>query len=277
MSSLAEGICTKHYVYLIENGKRIPSVKIIDELSAKLNFDWRDYIEYANNTSPVEAKNLIDQIEHLNKTYDIDKLYNLLNNLPDAPYLKCYPVDIEIWIQKINIYICLDEKKIRDFEAVKRSFINYIAPLAAKNDFSLMPVISLKSLNVYVSLLIKEGQIEQILSICKKLISALEKKKDIVRYQSLYVDAYHNIIIFYGKSKKYKKMRSCAITLLKYQESECMIDKLPLTLILLGDSYKGIQKYTLAFKYYKRSISVSRIIKNGFFCQIAEKRISKLY
>jgi hypothetical protein len=277
MSSLAEGICTKHYVYLIETGKRIPSVKIIDELSAKLNFDWRDYIEYANNASPIEAKRLIDQIEHYNNTHDIDKLCSLLNNLPDKPYLQCYPVYIEIWIQKIYIYICAEEKRIKDIKSVKESFGGYIAPLAAKEDFSSMPIVYLKSLNVYSALLIKEGHIDRALPICKKLISALEGKKHIVRYRFLYVDAYHNIIVLYRKKGSYKNMRHYGIMLMKYQESECLIDKLPLTLILLGDSYKGVRKYTMAFKYYKRSISVSKIIKKAFFTEIAEKRISKLY
>lgn len=277
MSSLAEGICTKHYVYLIESGKRIPSVKIIDELSAKLNFDWRDYVEYANSSSPIEAKYLVDEIEDCHKTFDIDRLCSLLNNLPDKPYLQCYPIYIEIWIQKIYIYVYGEEKKVRDLETVKEEFNNYIVPLAAKQDFSSMTTIHLKSLNVFAALLMKKGQYEEMFSVCKRLISALEVKKDIIRYQPLYIGAYYNIIIFYKRINNYKKMRTYGIMLMKYQESKCLIDKLPLTLILMGDAYKGLQKYTMAFKYYKRSISVSRIIKNDFICKIAEKRIEKLY
>ena len=42
-AKLAEGICSKDYIYAVENNKYVPSWYILDLISKKLNFDLYDY------------------------------------------------------------------------------------------------------------------------------------------------------------------------------------------------------------------------------------------
>ncbi len=55
--TLAEGICSKEYIYLLEKGKRIPSAYILELLSLKLNENLTSYL--MNTKDPVFCKELL--------------------------------------------------------------------------------------------------------------------------------------------------------------------------------------------------------------------------
>ena len=46
--TIAEGICSEKYIYLIERNERNPSAYILDQLSEKLGIDLFEYYQYQN-------------------------------------------------------------------------------------------------------------------------------------------------------------------------------------------------------------------------------------
>jgi len=58
-AELAEGICSKKYIYMIENGERSPSIQILLGISKKLHFNFFDTISYLENESPLKFKEII--------------------------------------------------------------------------------------------------------------------------------------------------------------------------------------------------------------------------
>lgn len=71
-SELAEGICSKKYIYMIENGERSPSIQILMGISKKLHFNFFDTISYLSNEEPLKLKELISTFIRL-RTHDNSK------------------------------------------------------------------------------------------------------------------------------------------------------------------------------------------------------------
>ncbi len=277
MAELAKDICSKHYVYLIEHEQRIPSVKMIDSLSAKLNFDWRDYVDFAENPSPVDAKELMDKFDNLSKNYDYKGLSSLLKDLPDEEWVKSYPMDIEIVLQKITLYLFCDEDYFICCEDTIEQFKEIVRPLLNEANFSFLPLISLRALHLYCLVLIKEKKIQDAFNHLKSLYASIQEKADIARYYNVYIDITHGLLKCYSLNKNYKMMNSLAIRLLNYQEDKRLLSEVPATLIIIGDSYKYIGKKTLAYRFYKRASTISKIIKNNYLLEKSKKQISNLY
>ncbi len=276
MATLAQDICSKHYIYLIEHEQRTPSIRMIDDLSARLNFDWREYVDFADNPSPIDAKNLMDKFKEFSKNYDYEGLFMLLESLPEEQWLKSYPMDLEIILQKTKIYIYYN-KNTHLYDDNIKVFKNEVETLLSDTDYSMLSLLNLRFLHLYSVLLIKEGNIEGAYELMKKLYASVQAKANIARHYKIYIDISHGLIKCYAIKKNYKMMNSLAIKLLSYQEDKCLLSEVPKTLMLIGDSYKYIGKKTLAYRFYKRSATVSKIIKNSFLLEKTEKKIQELY
>lgn len=77
--NLAEGICSKEYIYLLEKGKRIPSAYILELLSLKLNENLTSYL--MNTKDPVLVKNCYSKINTLREKKDYEELQRLLSSI----------------------------------------------------------------------------------------------------------------------------------------------------------------------------------------------------
>jgi transcriptional regulator with XRE-family HTH domain len=277
MATHAKDICSKHYIYLIEHGQRVPSVKMIDELSARLNFDWREYVDFADNPSPIQSKQLIDDFNECAKSFQFERLSNLLESLPDEEWIHCYPVDKEIVLQKI--IVCVFHKKDR-YESCK-DVISYfkesVKQIISEPNYSMLSLLDLRYLNLYALLLVKENKADEAYKLYNRLYVSVQEKVEIKRYQSLYINVSHGLLNCCSVIGNYKLMNSYGVKLLSFQEEQCLLSKAPLTLILIGDSYKYIGKKTIAYRFYKRALTVSKIIKNNYLINKAEKKIDILY
>lgn len=78
--ALAEGICTRSYISLIENNQMIPSNDILQKLSAKLGFDLNSIKDSYHPSTPYKAK--LDQIDNLLYNQNFKEAYQLLNEIP---------------------------------------------------------------------------------------------------------------------------------------------------------------------------------------------------
>ena len=71
--TLAEGVCTEKYVYLIEKNERNPSAYILDDFSEKLGidlFEYYQYLNFKNKSLVVEYKKQFDRYMQIG---DIEK------------------------------------------------------------------------------------------------------------------------------------------------------------------------------------------------------------
>lgn len=72
--SLAKGIYSSKYIYLIEKGLRTPSSEILIDVGIRLNFDLFEYFPYMDCENPLVVKAFIDEFHLLRAKKDLDKL-----------------------------------------------------------------------------------------------------------------------------------------------------------------------------------------------------------
>ncbi len=57
--SLADGLCSEKYIYLIEKGERTPSAEMSALLGDKLGIDLFEYYEYVDCIDPIDVNQAI--------------------------------------------------------------------------------------------------------------------------------------------------------------------------------------------------------------------------
>lgn len=77
---LAEGICTRSYISLIENNQMTPSNEVLTKLSKKLGYDLHNIKDTFHPSSPYQKK--INQIESLLYNQDFKEAEQLFNEIP---------------------------------------------------------------------------------------------------------------------------------------------------------------------------------------------------
>ncbi|WP_105617116.1 helix-turn-helix domain-containing protein [Vallitalea okinawensis] len=63
-SQLAEGICTREYIYRVEKGQYVPSSLILESLSNKLSEDLSQYLLLSNYESPLDTQRVKKELEN---------------------------------------------------------------------------------------------------------------------------------------------------------------------------------------------------------------------
>lgn len=77
---LAEGICTRSYISLIENNQMTPSNEVLTKLSKKLGYDLHNIKDTFHPSSPYQKK--INQIETLLYNQDFKEAEQIFNEIP---------------------------------------------------------------------------------------------------------------------------------------------------------------------------------------------------
>jgi len=106
----AKGICTDKYIYLIENGDRMPSVKILYELSKKLKYNFFHTLSYLSDKNPLALKDAINKFIQLRINNDFEgiKEYIITLKASDSYHKESFKLLIAIH----SAYLDYHHKKI---------------------------------------------------------------------------------------------------------------------------------------------------------------------
>lgn len=63
--TVADGICSTKYIYMLESGKRKPSIEILKQLSNRLKYDIYGIVPYLDCENPIYSREVLEGIEHL--------------------------------------------------------------------------------------------------------------------------------------------------------------------------------------------------------------------
>ncbi len=262
MQELSENICSKDHIYLIESGRRTPSIKIVNLLANRLHFDWTEYIPYCKNPSPVKAKLFLDSLDIYINQCNTKAIIDSLNNVPDEPWAKSFPVDIEVLNHKIGLCIHGFSDSLIDFEADKNRFFEIIEEYRDLENFNDLEYTQLHTIEKYASLLIHMGKDQESYLWFNKLKVTLDLKKDIVQYKLLYDSILLQKI---GNCISRGDYNSAILTghiLLKYERTNSLYYKIPRTLQLLSLNYKKVNKIHLANKCTKQARQINKFLNN---------------
>lgn len=110
---LAEGICTRSYISIIEKNQMKPSAELIIKLSKKLGYDLRNLKESAHPASPYYEK--LNQIETLLYNQDDREALKQLQEIPEDAVLP--PFEKAKWLWEKAVLIALPQERWTEGES----------------------------------------------------------------------------------------------------------------------------------------------------------------
>lgn len=206
--SLAEGICSNKYIYLIEKGQRMPSAQVLGLLSRRLNDDLKNYILLSEYEDPIFIykivvaifkarimRNIEDLNEHVKELENFipedDRMYNyvLWNKSIYAQYIG----DGELALS--YCWKAVDKTRTR-----KQGILEIMEMLPNK----CLGKFEYHILNTLIYLLYLNDYKEMSVNLALELIDNMNHYNEISQDRRAYYKALHNVTLLLIKEKKYK-------------------------------------------------------------------------
>lgn len=128
---LAEGICTRSYISLIENNQMTPSNEVLAKLSKKLGYDLNTVKDSFHPSSPYQKK--LNQIESLLYNQDFKEAMEIFNEIPQDADLP--PDERARWLWEKGSLIAYDN---REWEKGLEWCAEALSLLVNSSDYSLI-------------------------------------------------------------------------------------------------------------------------------------------
>lgn len=271
MAQLADGICTKNYIYLIESGQRIPSIAIMNQLSDRLNFDWRIYLEYLDHPSPIRAQQLMSRLQQATDRFDPVMTVDLLNALPDEDWVHEPPINYAVLNMKIgcDVFGCGD--RLCDIDHVRHEFQSIIQQHITSPTYHLLQRSILQCLYYYAVDLVNQNAYRDAMEILCKLSVALMPKRLMASYQTLYIGVTLMIISLHCEIGEYDIALTEAQNLYQYQQMNHRMERIPFTLMKLGYALKRLGHGDKARLNYQKAVIFSRMLGSSELSKLARR------
>lgn len=244
---LSENICTEKYVYLIEKGKRSPSVDIVSLFGDKLGVDLFDYYQYLGCEDSIAVREKMNEFNMYREKGDFIKLKEVTDIASNLPDFNCKPWVYEIESNKI-LYMVFVEQRYDESIIELNNFLNNIESKYFKSVFMA---------NTYI-----------LLSSCYQLTgdllsakSAVESAYEIVRNKNeneRCVQVIITVRISYMTMKylvgEFQEVINEGRELLNYQYKLNSYERIFYTFFYLSFAYYKVGEYDKAIECFKKGI-----------------------
>lgn len=265
MLSLAEGICTKDYIYMIEKGKRKPSIYILSQLASKLNFNIDDYLLYREFLEPDIAATLVKNVKNAMYVCDWKELNNICQTFKGTSISEKYPVSY--YLNLSCYYSCIYNKG--EFYSQDEDYNNVMVMIEQeltdmnidRNDVEGFMNLSeevLHYLNLYAICLSNVNCLKESLELFGNVHDALLKKRSIESFMDLYIIStlyYSKIMIL---NDCVEEGKTIALELYEFQTKFRMYNRIAFTLVNLSLAYKDTD-VTLSEQYIDEAMCFAKI------------------
>lgn len=141
---LSENICTEKYVYLIEKGKRSPSVDVVSLFGDKLGVDLFDYYQYLGCEDSIAVREKVNEFNMYREKSNFIKLKEVTDIAYNLPDFHCKPWIYQIELNKI-LYMVFVEQRYDESIIELNNFLNHIEAKYFKSVFMANAYILLSS------------------------------------------------------------------------------------------------------------------------------------
>ncbi len=239
---LCDNICSEKYLYLIEKGKRIPSMNITRLFSDRLGIDLFKYSNYLDCKNPIEIEAAMSMFYKCRRESDILALKEINDYAMTLPDFQTAPWSYEVELNQIAYRVLVDGKyreSIKDIEDI----IQKMDPKYADSTFRIF----------YYVLLSTCYQMDMDLKRAKDANTVayeiIFRKDQIEKYVTVLFTVMINKITLLYLSKEYDEVISEAKLLGQYQKQANVFDSLHHSFIYLAFAYyhKGMEEEGIAW------------------------------
>lgn len=266
-SQLAEGICTREYLYRVEKGQYVPSSIILEALSYKLSEDLSQYLLLSNYNTPLQT---IDIKKNLEKNIYQGNYKNMAKQIAKARKLKDFELvenkQLLFWYDGIFTY-----EQNQNFAETLSIFID---ALKLTKEFTQLQELydvycTLQEIRILISiskLYHDKNQFDKFVTLGIKLISKL--KNHYSSYdESLYLRLNYNVSLGLLRMNRYEEALEYADIGIK----KALSTSTPSLLILAELQYqKGrclhfLDKHDQAYKHFRFAMTIFEMVESKFY------------
>lgn len=251
-ADIVDGICTEKYLYLIEQGKRTPSVSIVRQLGNRLSVDFFKYYEYLECKYPTDILECIEEFSLCRRLNDMEKLIESIRKAKKISDFLKEPWSIEIKINEI-IYNIQKEGEIKE-SIVELEKTLHEMDSKFKNDIYGANILMLLSSCYQINSDLRSS--EQVL---KKASEITEGKEEVYRYLETIIAIKISKIALYYLNADYDRAISEGEQLYFYQVSKSANEKFLNTFFYIAAAYyeKGMERE--AIDWFAKVLYISLI------------------
>lgn len=257
---LADGICTEKYVYMIENGERTPSSKVMRLLGDKMGIDLFKYHEYLDCVNPIQVSSAIESFNIFRRKFDLISLAEVTEKAKDLKDFHTEPWRYEIELNHLMIKV-FSRGESHDSIGIVQDIISGIKRNYSKD---------ICMVNFYV-LLSTCFQMERDLENARKALelamNAIEGKLKIAKYSHAIISVKINKITLHYLAGELDCVIEEGIILSEYENELCCYER----------SHHAF--FYLAFAYYQKGNEEEGIewFMKGLFAILIKQRTMDMY
>lgn len=227
--SLAEGICTEKFIYLIEAGKRLPSAYILELLSMRLNTNLNKLLILSTYEDPIAINQIKASIDVARKEKEVHKLKKGISYLEEQPIREPYIEQFLLWNKAIVAELdesyheaqnlCLESL------AITRGATN-LDRIIKDCEKKFIPSMELDILSTLTCIIFKSGDTDIAIHICKVMLRNMEYYFEKPSENEIYNNLLYNTSYFLSHSNRKKEALTHLNRLIYYSDKKNRMDQL---------------------------------------------------
>lgn len=232
--ALSVGICSKEYIYLVEKGKRSPSIEITKALGNRLNVDFESYLNYLDAEDPILVKDVIEDFVRFRQGYDFRALAEKTKFAEQQKDFKQAPYKYEVIFNKIVI----NHLKNRDLDRTQELIEEALSALGGSmnlesNEKDCCSEIQMRYYSLLASVYGYENQLKQEGELLKRLYKQISKKANQQSFHILYMSILMSYANYLYKVSDLPNALRVVEEIVFFQKRKSYLEKLHMTYYLL--------------------------------------------
>lgn len=234
---LSEGICSKEYVYLVENGKRQPSVEIIRAFSIRLDTDFFEYMPYLDYQEPIVVYDFMKSFEDMKTHRNYKGLHEKCLAAATHPDFQKGELVHELEYNRIIYKFAEDENLDEAYDAIQKALASIGCSNEIKDcDLSLCHIKYYNLLAIYHNMIEDYETQYQILSKLYKIVNVKRVFNGYdIHYMSIALNFANTLLV----RKDYSEVMTICKDILSF-ETTFLNKKKHLVYYLMGMAQKGL-------------------------------------
>lgn len=252
--TIAEGICSEKYIYLIERNERNPSAYILDQLSEKLGIDLFEYYQYLSFKNSIMVVEFKRKFERYVKLGDVEKLKQASLKAAQLEDFKSEPL-----IYDIEIINCLYEALVK---GKTTKSIKQLTKILETPKLNIDPLTFVNGYIVLSTCYQLEGKLEEAKEVLYLAYELVKNKTKFPRYYTVIINVLISLTSFLYNSQDYEKLIHYSKILLDFHEKQNEYNRIYYADIYLAFGYYHTNNLEASKKHFYRGLLSTSLFKN---------------
>lgn len=252
--TLAEGICSEKYVYLIEKNERNPSAYILNSLSNRLGIDLFQYYQYLHYDDKTKVFNHREKFERYQQTSDVVQLKEEISKSAQLDAFQKEPLLYDIKV--------IDSLYQVTVHGETKDAIQEIKKLTEKDELNIDPITHVNAYIVLATAYQIEAQWDEAQDAVEIAYHMVKDKTEFARYNTVIINVLISFTSLLYNRGQYEELIKYSKLLMDFQEKYSEYNRFYYVEYYLAFAYYQIGNSNKAQEHFMRGGYSALLFKN---------------